>query len=75
MVWYGLIAPKGVPAEIQQRLNKEMNAALQSPEMVEQLKVNGEEPAVGTPEQLQGQIEKEMAVWRKVVADAKIQVN
>ena len=56
-------------------MNKEMNAALQSPEMVEQLKVNGEEPAVGTPEQLQGQIEKEMAVWRKVVADAKIQVN
>ncbi|WP_233146196.1 tripartite tricarboxylate transporter substrate binding protein [Pigmentiphaga sp. NML080357] len=75
VVWYGLIAPKGLPADIQQRLNKEMNAALALPETVEQLKANGEEPAIGKPEQLMAQIEKELALWKRVVTDAKIQVD
>lgn len=75
IVWYGLIAPKGLPADIQQRLNKEMNIALALPETVEQLKANGEEPAIGKPEQLMAQIQKELTVWKRVVTDAKIQVE
>lgn len=75
IVWYGLIAPKGLPADIQQRLNKEMNIALALPETVEQLKANGEEPAIGKPEQLMAQIQKELTLWKRVVTDAKIQVE
>ncbi|VCU71034.1 Tripartite tricarboxylate transporter family receptor [Pigmentiphaga humi] len=75
VIWYGLVAPKGLPPAIQQRLNKEMNAALAQPELIEQLKNNGEEPTPGKPEQLASQIAKELAVWKRVVAEAGIRAE
>lgn len=74
-VWYGVIAPKGLPAAIQQRLNQEINASLGSKEVVDHLKTTGEETAPGTPAAFMTQIDKEVSLWRKVVADAKIQVD
>ena len=35
--WYGIMAPAGTPRAIVERLNKEINAALQSPELRKQL--------------------------------------
>jgi tripartite-type tricarboxylate transporter receptor subunit TctC len=74
-VWYGVIAPKGLPPAIQQRLNKDINASLSSKEVIDHLKTTGEETAPGTPAAFMAQIDKEVALWRKVVTDAKIQVD
>ena len=35
--WYGIMAPAGTPSAIVERLNKETNTALQSPELHKQL--------------------------------------
>ena len=37
LAWYGIMAPAGTPRAIVERLNKETNAALQSPELRKQL--------------------------------------
>lgn len=75
VIWYGLIAPKGVPREVQQRLNAALNAAITQPEVTRQLKSEGNESATGTPEQLMQQIRTELGTWQKVVSDAHITVN
>lgn len=74
-VWYGIIAPKGLPPAIQQQLNSSINTALASKEVTDHLKTTGEETAPGTPANFMTQIDKEVALWRRVVADARIQVD
>lgn len=74
-VWYGIIAPKGVPASVQARLNAAINAAVVQPEMRDRLKSTGEQAAPGTPEAFREQIVKEITLWGDVVRDAKVSVN
>ena len=68
--WQALIAPKGVPRAIVDRLNSAINQAISSREMAERLQADGVSPAGGTPEQLHEQIRKEVDMWRKVVNQA-----
>ncbi len=74
-IWHGLIAPKGVPRAIVERINSEVNKALQLKETADELQKDGVAPAGGTPEQFEKQIAKEVDLWRKVTADAKIKVE
>ncbi|OZI70885.1 tripartite tricarboxylate transporter substrate binding protein [Bordetella genomosp. 12] len=74
-VWYGIIAPKGVPAAVQAKLNAAINAAVVKPEMAERLKATGEEAAPGSPQAFQDQIVREIALWGDVVRDARVTVN
>ena len=73
--WQALIAPKGVPRGIVERVNSTVNQALGSREMEEKLQADGVAPAGGTPEQLHEQIRREMDMWRKVVAQARIKIE
>ena len=74
-VWYGIIAPKGLDPAIQKQLNQSINTALASKEVQDHLKTTGEETSPGTPAAFMDQINKEVALWRRVVADARIQVD
>ena len=47
--WYGIGAPRNTPAEIIDRLNKEINAALADPKMTAQLADVGAVPMPMTP--------------------------
>jgi len=49
--WLGLMAPRGTPSEAIRRINAEVNRALADPEVLEQMRKLGFEPAPGTPEQ------------------------
>ena len=71
--WYGLAAPAGTPKAIVERLNAETNRALQSPEIIEQFRVQGYEPIGGTPDQMNAQIRSDTAQWSKIIRDAGIQ--
>ncbi|MFC4277982.1 tripartite tricarboxylate transporter substrate binding protein [Achromobacter aloeverae] len=75
VIWYGLIAPKGLPQDVQQKLNQALNAAIVKPEVGRQLSMEGDQAAPGTPEQLRAQIETEIGVWQKVVSEAHIKVD
>jgi tripartite-type tricarboxylate transporter receptor subunit TctC len=73
--WHGLIGPKSLPRAVVERINSEINKIVRSKEMEDRLRADGVSPAGGTPEVLQEQIRREIAMWRDAVkaADIKIQ--
>jgi tripartite-type tricarboxylate transporter receptor subunit TctC len=68
--WYGLSAPKDTPAEIVDRLNREINAALGNPRMKSRFADIGGEPLAGPPEAYGRLIAEETGKWGKVVRAA-----
>jgi tripartite-type tricarboxylate transporter receptor subunit TctC len=65
--WFGLGAPKATPAEIVEKLNKEINAALADPKMKARLADFGGTPLVGSPADFGKLIADETEKWGKVV--------
>lgn len=72
VTWYGLLAPRGTPVEVVERLNRETNDILRQPDMREKLLAQGFEPAGGAPAEFAAFIGSEMAKWAKVVKAAGI---
>jgi tripartite-type tricarboxylate transporter receptor subunit TctC len=68
--WYGLAAPRNTPAEIVDRLNKEINAALADPKMRARFADIGGEPLPGAPAAFGSLIAAETEKWGKVVRAA-----
>jgi tripartite-type tricarboxylate transporter receptor subunit TctC len=65
--WYGFGAPKNTPAEIVEKLNKEINAALADPEMKARLADLGGAVLPGSPAQFAKLINDETEKWTKVI--------
>ena len=70
--WYGFAAPKNTPAEIVDKLNKEINAAIADPGMKARLAAIGGEPIPGSPAEFGKLIAEETEKWGKVVRAAGI---
>lgn len=66
-IWFGVLAPKGTPAAILQRLNTDLNKTLSQPEMLAKLRALGADPKYGSPQEFWSQIEKDSAKWSRVV--------
>ncbi len=75
ILWHGLIAPKGLPRPILDRVNGDLNNALQTKEMQERLAGDGVSAAGGTPEQFAALIKKDIEVWRGVVKKAGVKAE
>jgi tripartite-type tricarboxylate transporter receptor subunit TctC len=67
ITWYGLLAPKGTPREIVQRLNREINEILRLPAVREQLLAQGFEPVGNSPAEFTAFISSEIIKWGRVV--------
>lgn len=74
-VWYGLIGPKNLPVNIQQRLNRELNKAAKDPRTLALFKTTGDESAPGTSAEFKSIIQQEIALWKRVVIESKIQIQ
>jgi tripartite-type tricarboxylate transporter receptor subunit TctC len=70
--WQGLMVPAGTPAAVVQRLNDEVNKALQSPDVRAKLAVQGAEPLGSTAEQYGAYVRKELGRWSGVVKSTGI---
>jgi tripartite-type tricarboxylate transporter receptor subunit TctC len=65
--WYGIGAPMGTPAEIVDKLNKQINAALSAPKIKARLADFGGVPIAMTPADFGQLIADETGKWGKVV--------
>jgi len=65
--WFAVFALKGTPPEIVSRLNREINTAIQMPDIVERLAVLGVYPNPGTPEQLGSFLAAQRKQWKSVI--------
>jgi tripartite-type tricarboxylate transporter receptor subunit TctC len=70
--WQGLMAPKGTPPAIVNRLNTELNAALAGPKIQKRLADLGGIPMPMTPVAFGKLIANEMQKWQKVIKFADI---
>ena len=70
--WYGIVAPKATPAEIVDRLNKEVNAGLADPKIKARLAELGGMVLAGSPADFAKLIADETEKWGKVIRAANI---
>ena len=73
--WYGVGAPKATPAEIIDKLNKEINAGLADPKMKARLADLGGTVLAGSPADFGKLIADETEKWAKVVKFAGIKAD
>jgi tripartite-type tricarboxylate transporter receptor subunit TctC len=70
--WQGLVAPKGTPRPIVDKLNKMVNDILKEPKMRELIIDQANEPLGGTPEEFAKLIASESVKWAAVVKQGNI---
>jgi tripartite-type tricarboxylate transporter receptor subunit TctC len=74
-IWWGVLAPAGVPGSIVNRLNGEINAILREPEMAKRLSAEAAEPVTVTPEVFGKLVASEIAKWTRVAKEAGIRAD
>ena len=70
--WFGVGAPKATPAEIVDKLNKEINAGLADPKLRARLADLGGTVLAGSPADFGKLIAEETEKWAKVIKSAGI---
>jgi tripartite-type tricarboxylate transporter receptor subunit TctC len=73
--WFGMFAPAGTPPEIVSRLQKEIVAALQAPDLLERFSNVGAEAVGSTPEQFVERIRSDATRWSEVIRKADVKVQ
>ncbi|MGZ5846188.1 MAG: Bug family tripartite tricarboxylate transporter substrate binding protein [Ramlibacter sp.] len=72
VVWFGLYGPKGLPADLVNRVNTAVNEALQDKDVQATLARFGIERAGGTPQQFAAVVDKDRAKWKKIITEQKL---
>jgi tripartite-type tricarboxylate transporter receptor subunit TctC len=70
--WFGLFAPGGTPAAVQQKINEAVTQALRDPDLAQKLRDQGGEPAPMTTQQFRDFIKTESVQFGRIVDTAKI---
>ncbi|MGE3157421.1 MAG: Bug family tripartite tricarboxylate transporter substrate binding protein [Xanthobacteraceae bacterium] len=73
--WYGLWAPKNLPADVLKKLESDVAKVLAMPEMKERLAKLGFVAKGGTAKDFADYIRTEMAKYQQIINDAKIKVQ
>ncbi len=74
-MWYGVLAPKGVPTPIVEKLAGALKTIAASAEMKRYLAEQGAEPLSLGPEQFWGILRNEAKKWGKLIKDADIKAE
>jgi tripartite-type tricarboxylate transporter receptor subunit TctC len=71
--WQGLAGPAGITLSIIGRLNREVATVLAEPEIVERLRMLGNDPKSSSPDALKARIVADVAKWTDIVETAHIE--
>jgi tripartite-type tricarboxylate transporter receptor subunit TctC len=71
-IWWGLLAPTGIPADIVSKLNADIAAILRDPETAKRLQTEAAEPAIVSAETFNNLIARDLAKWQRVAREAGI---
>lgn len=70
--WFALLAPKGTPAAVLDRLNADVNEILKMPDVRKRLADLGATPTGGTRDALRDYLATETTKWARLINEAKI---
>jgi tripartite-type tricarboxylate transporter receptor subunit TctC len=71
-LWWGVLAPPGLPPALANQVNAEVNRALMSAEMTETFAKEGAEPWAQSPAQFADVVRRDVERWKKVAKEANI---
>lgn len=71
-MWYGVLAPKGTPRPVIDRINSELKEILALSEVKIAFETQGMVPSHSTPEAFKALIEKDAARWARLIERQKI---
>jgi tripartite-type tricarboxylate transporter receptor subunit TctC len=71
-IWLGFFAPAKTPVAVLQKLNKEIQDAVNSPEYKEKLNALDIQPRVSSSSELAVFLKADLAKWAKVIKDANV---
>ena len=74
-LWYAIVAPRGTPRNIVDRLNSAIREAVATQEVRDTYAASGGEAVSSTPEELDRHILRELEKWRKVIIAANIKIE
>jgi len=70
-----LLAPAGTPAEIVDKLNAEVAAALKSPDLVERIHAASHDPKPNSPGEMKGMLKSEFERWGDLVRQVGVKLQ
>jgi len=73
--WHGLLAPRGTPPAVIDRLHREIVKAVQRPEVVSRLALDGTEGIASSPKEFAIHLKTERDQWAKVAKAANIRAE
>jgi tripartite-type tricarboxylate transporter receptor subunit TctC len=65
--WFGMFAPARTPPDLIARLNGEAKRAMQAPEIVRRITLDGAEVVANSPQEFAAEVKAESAKWRELV--------
>jgi len=74
-IWWGILGPAGIPADIINKLNTDMAAILRDPESAKRLQAEAAEPAIVSAGDFNKLITRDLAKWQRVAKEAGIKAN
>ncbi|HEY1091523.1 MAG TPA: tripartite tricarboxylate transporter substrate-binding protein, partial [Burkholderiaceae bacterium] len=75
MAYYGILAPKGLPKDIVDKINAATRKALEDPAVRKRIEDTGSIIVGNTPQQFADQIKAEYTVYKRVVETAKLKLD
>jgi tripartite-type tricarboxylate transporter receptor subunit TctC len=75
IAWHGIMAPARTPQPIIDRLNAEVVKALKDPDTIKLIQAQAIQPVGNSPEAFASFIKQDIAMWKDVAAQAKIEVK
>lgn len=75
VIWYGMLAPAGTPADLVAKLNTELIRIFGLPSVRERWRAQDFDIATTTPSDFMAYIKSELAQWAKVVKEAGVKID
>ena len=75
IAWHGIMAPAGTPKPIIDRLNAEIVKALKDPDTIKLIQAQAIQPVGSSPEAFAAFVRQDVAMWKDVAAQAKVEVK
>ena len=73
--WAGVYGPAKLPREVVERLNREVTAAVKRPQLVEKMQSYGYAAESSTAAELYEINRADLELWRKLIADARLELD
>lgn len=73
--WFGIVAPRGVPATIVQRISQDARTVLEDASVRERLIAMGFNPVGNTPEAMEAEMADERKRWAKLIKEKNIRAT